>query len=781
MSKWLELANARRGAAPVLSPSPSPVMRPQLPPPPPPPPPSFAPVRLEIPAPPPPPPGIISSQWVERAREFSGGTGPMAVADEELARILGLPVLGLDTPRCPDREGYARSLYSHIAPPDFRLRDIQIDGVYAYETYGGMFGPVSVGGGKTLISMLVGKVALQRRGHQRTLILVPPEVFSQLTLRDLPQARKWVALDGVPFWVVAGSREQRRRVVEQPGPGVFIYSYSSLSTATGMEELALIAPTQITLDEAQNVANSTAARTKRLLTLLAQVEQALRMGRLGPDVRVKDIEMVALSGTMTKRSVKDYAHIAKRCLHERSPTPIHHLGIMNLAAAIDANVTGTGMTELDAARVNMLREWAEDQGWNPRENKTVDEFNAMTAQDHVREAYQYRLRTAPGVISTGSTGVDASLIIAWSEPPRPRSDEGEALCKYMKMAAVDMKTPDGDSIDFGMHTFKWLWELTAGFYNSLIWPGMQEIQEERARKGTPITVAEAAALMRGAEHRHALLQDYHKQLRSFLDGRHQPGCDTPMLVGQELTRQLNDKEARFKLPKELIETYRAQKAATFDDLPQRKSRPIRICDYKVRGTVEWAKAHVDEGGLMWYHHPALGQWCHEYLLDAGVPHTFAPAGANEKAFTPGLVLASYAHGTGKNLQHQRHNLFVEIRREANIMEQTLGRTHRSGQKADDVRADVFVSNGFDLSLFNAVLHDADYIQSTMGQPQRLCFATYSPVIPPSDDRLMAKLGIIESYNVTPKVLAGPGDAITPPDALDMGSVFRSLAYLNPGR
>ena len=434
---------------------------------------------LPLPAP---PTGIIASQWVERARDFSGGSGPMASVDEDLARILGLPVLDLEEPRCPNREGYARSLYSHIAPPDFKLRDIQIDSVYTYEAYGGMFGPQGVGIGKTLTSLLIGKVAIQRRGHQRTLILVPPEVFSQLTLRDLPQARKWLALDGVPYWIVSGTAAQRMRVVEQPGPGVFIYSYSSLSTKTGMEELARIAPTQVTLDEAQNVANSGAARTRRLLTALAQVEQALKAGRLGPDVRVREVEMVALSGTMTKRSVKDYLrHLAKRCLKTRSPAPIKDLAIMSLSQAIDANVSGAGQTELDMARIDQIKSWAREQGWDYTKGRTKDEVANMSSQDLVREAYQYRLRTAPGVVATSVANVDASLIIAWSEPPRPRTDEGEALCKYMKMAAIDMKTPDGDAIDFGMHTFKWMWELTAGFYNSLIWPGLEDLQEEGAR------------------------------------------------------------------------------------------------------------------------------------------------------------------------------------------------------------------------------------------------------------------------------------------------------------
>jgi len=140
------------------------------------------------------------------------------------------------------------------------------------------------------------------------------------------------------------------------------------------------------------------------------------------------------------------------------------------------------------------------------------------------------------------------------------------------------------------------------------------------------------------------------------------------------------------------------------------------------------------------------------------------------------VLASYAHATGKNLQHQNHNLVIELRREAAIMEQMIGRTHRSGQQHDDVRVDIFVSNGFDLALFNAILRDSDYIQSTMGQSQRLCYATYSPVIPPSNPRLAVKLGIIEPHSDIRRWTTAAHDSITPPEALDLTSAFRSLNY-----
>ena len=154
----------------------------------------------------------------------------------------------------------------------------------------------------------------------------------------------------------------------------------------------------------------------------------------------------------------------------------------------------------------------------------------------------------------------------------------------------------------------------------------------------------------------------------------------------------------------------------------------------------------------------------------------AYAGMNEAPFKSGLVIASYAHATGKNLQHQSRNLILELRREAAVMEQMLGRTHRSGQNADDVRGDLLISNGFDLALFGAILRDADYIQSTMGTRQRLCYATYAPPVPATSPRLAYRLGIVPVDAPMQRATAGPEEAITPAEHLDMRSVFRSASY-----
>lgn len=630
----------------------------------------------------------------------------------------------------------------------------------------------------TILSIMCAKIGLERRGHYRALVMVPPQVLDQLVNKDLPLMRKWLALDSLPIYLVGGSASDRMRRASQPGKAVFIYTYSSLSAQTGYDELAAMSPTLFIQDEAHLISRSTAARTKRWQSAINVIDKAIETNRMGPDVKTNRVEAVIMSGTITKKKIADYAHLARVALREQSPTPIKEQSIMLLGGAIDAEVLGDGLGNLDLQRASEVINWARQVGYDPTQ-KARERGLSATFQETVRDAYQHRLRTAPGVVSTSDASVDCSLYIAWSEPPRPRTPEAEKMGALMKQVVTAMTTPDGDVIDYGMHTYKWLWELSGGFYNSLVWPTIEQVQKSAHGRGKPVTEREAEMLLEAAKSHHALLQVYHKELRQFLDRNHIPGCDTPMLVALEINRQLDGTAAKHRLSNDLIKSYRDQKAARYDDLPQRIGRPVRICDYKVVAGVEWAREHIVTGGLIWVHHPELAHWLHEYLDAAGIPHTLALAGQNEAAYTHGLVIVSYAHGTGKNLQHQNHNLFLELRREASTMEQALGRTHRSGQMADDVRVDVFISSGFDLALFNAILRDADYIQATTGQAQRLCYGTYSPVIPPTDPRLAVRLGIVARWEDAQPRGVKTYDAITPPEALNWGDVFRSARFQEP--
>lgn len=722
--------------------------------------------------------GVIPVDWlavVKAQAEARGGGQSMMTVDRELLRILSLPMMHPAVHRCPDRQGYARTLLNHAAPAGFMLRDLQIDAAYTYETKGGLLGPIGVGWGKTLITLLCAMIAIRKRGHERVMINVPSEVFSQLTETDLPEARKRLALDGIPFWIVDGDFRNRKRIAEQPGFGVWIYSYSSISTKAGHEELMAINPTCFICDEAHFLASPKSARTRRWTSVVKNAHEMFLAKKMSATLKARGVECVAISGTITKKSIEDYAHMAEWALGDNSPVPIAYTALSLFTSVIDATVKGTALMDIDYARMAQLVEWARIHGFDVYGDAQKRGIT-LTVQDATREAFRYRLNSAPGVVATSDAGVDCSLIISWSEPPRPVTDESEKMVELMRAVVEDMKTPDGDVIDYGMHTFKWLWELSTGFYNSLVWPTEEQLQALWVGRGKPITQMEAGALIQAALTHHELLQAYHKELRYFLDGRHQPGCDTPMLVAKEIVEQIGGREPKVKLPPKLIQAYQTQKAAYFDDLPTRKPIPIRICPYKIDAAVEWCREYQKSGGLIWYHHPAVGEWLSEKLTEQGLPHTLAKAGDDKAAYKPGLVVASYAHATGKNLQKQSRNLILEMRREADKMEQCLGRTHRTGQAADDVRVDVLVSNGFDLALFNAVIRDADYSQSTTGMRQRLCYATYSPVIPPTRPSLAVRLGIVSPHEVARAPTVAAQNTITPIEALSFKDVFRSAMY-----
>jgi hypothetical protein len=341
------------------------------------------------------------------------------------------------------------------------------------------------------------------------------------------------------------------------------------------------------------------------------------------------------------------------------------------------------------------------------------------------------------------------------------------MINLMKDVVKLDQTPDGDELDWAMHRFKWLWELSSGFYNSLRWPDSEKIQRKHA-----CTAVEADRLLAAAQYHHGLVRLYHKALNEFLKGAHIPGCDTPLLVAAAIKRSIDqaDEYKGPRIPPPLVTAWADARNALYPDLPVRESIPVRVCDYKVAAAVAWAKENKE--GIIWHHHPEIGIWLCEMLREAGIQHTYAPAGENEKAYAEGLVVASMAHGTGKNLQHQHKQLFLEVRREASIMEQVIGRTHRAGQEADEVYADIFISTGFDLALFNACLADADYIQSSMGTTMKLCYASYNPVIPPTNPRLLLKLGIIDK--LTSSVSVDAFDQITDDDAV--AAMVRPVAY-----
>lgn len=113
-----------------------------------------------------------------------------------------------------------------------------------------------------------------------------------------------------------------------------------------------------------------------------------------------------------------------------------------------------------------------------------------------------------------------------------------------------------------------------------------------------------------------------------------------------------------------------------------------IDDAPLKRAVEWAKKG-NIPGIVWSRWRAVGQ----RLQELGLPH-HADKGYDANGVhindARGPVSASISTcGTGCNLQQYRRNLVLTLPSDLEIWEQFMGRTHRSGQEADEVFFDIY--------------------------------------------------------------------------------------------
>jgi len=579
----------------------------------------------------------------------------------------------------------------------WRLFPIQATAVAAYREAGGLFAPIGVGQGKTLITLLIAAHAYKELHIHRSVILVPPQVYEQLFKRDIPWARKRTVLP-VQFHGMAGkTKAQRAHMIEKGLIGCYVIPYSFLSTTDSVKILETIEPGLIIADEAHLLKNRTAARTKRLMNF----------------IRDHNPQLVCLSGTITSKGISDYSHLIRFCLGENCPLPRSPIMCQEWGAVLDST---SEPPNDDQMRVLFpLLEWA--KGIQPAEK-----FPAT--QPGLRKAYRLRLTTCPGVVSTSDSDIGTSLVFQNLPVDKPEAAEGFTHLEHLINQVQDkFLTPNGDEIEHAIHTYKWLYELSAGFFNSLVWP---EPEALAAREGLPVSEA-SSRLDRAKEHHHAA-QEYAVGLREFL---HDPpkGMDTPMLVGSEISRNGGKKVGGL-----LAGLWRRMKDLDFEGRPNRDSITVRVCDYKIRHVVKWAQSLGGEGAILWVYHQEIGRWILEALLEAGLPGLECAAGeaGNRRICDPGnagkLCVASMpAHGIGKNLQHFKNQCFVQWPRPAKDAEQIVGRTHRNGQSADELLVHTFHTMTWEHVLYAATLSDATYIQQTTGMRQKLIFGTHTPM------------------------------------------------------
>lgn len=130
-----------------------------------------------------------------------------------------------------------------------------------------------------------------------------------------------------------------------------------------------------------------------------------------------------------------------------------------------------------------------------------------------------------------------------------------------------------------------------------------------------------------------------------------------------------------------------------------------------------------EKGICWTDHTFFGR---ELSKRTGLPY-FGQNGLDKDGRSildaKGPIIASgAANDTGKNLQAWRANLITSCPTGAAVWEQRLGRTHRQGQRADEVTVDVLVGCIEHVEAWERAVAEAKMAADMFGAPQKVLLA-----------------------------------------------------------
>lgn len=509
---------------------------------------------------------------------------------------------------------------------EMHLRPVQVAALQAIHDFGGMLGPIRVGGGKTAISFLSGSIL----DAERVLLLIPAKLRDK-TKRDFNLLAK--------HW-----RSPAR---------LHVMSYELLSRDRGAEELEAYKPDLIVSDEAHKLKSLSAACTKRWRRYMKDHE---------------GVHYVDMSGTTTKRSIKEYAHrYAHAVPDELQAVPRKYDELADWADAIDEKPSSIGRVLPGA----LLRFATEDEI-----TEIARDPKKATAIRVTRQAFARRLLTAPGVVGTEDQFNGAmSLSITGRE-----IDLGERVVEAFRHLRESWELPDGHPIETPIELWRHARELVQGFFYK--WDPAPPTAWIVARREWSTMVRE-------------ILKRYHD-------------IDSPMVAAREVD------SGRITWAKNALDNWRAIRP-TFE--PHTVAEWID--DSCLQYAAKWAKEHR---GLIWVSEVAFGE---RLSKETGLPYYGAQGkcgGRMVEDERKSCIVSVAANSEGRNLQQFSENLVVSIPPGGAVWEQLIGRCHRDGQDADEVTVDAVLGCYEQWSVFRQARRDAEYIERTMCQSQKLNYA-----------------------------------------------------------
>lgn len=636
--------------------------------------------------------------------------------EAEVKRIVDMPIAQTLSPE--DVEMVSRHYLSTEAFNEGeRLRIEQATAMVHYMDYGGIFVPLGVGKGKTMISFMIAQEIYARLIRQRNqgdlskepriLLVVQANLIPKFEA-DVPKMR-WFLKDIPPYFVLNGPNKSRRTMLaKSKRRGLYVCSYHTLSSKDATDILEAIQPAAIICDEAHNVAGT---------------KDSARAKRFREYVNNHQPEIIPLSGTMTRKSVMEYHYLAKHALGEYNFLPNSYQMAQEWGAVLDSDIPCLGQFRNDLAPrpgpINFLVDWENTNFSDEKTEKNLIGF---------RKAFSHRFRTTPGVICSNGDedNIGAGLILNNNACPEASARPGwDKLQEHVKILTEDFQTPSGEELPCAMNVWGYRYQMEAtGFYYDLYWREAEDVAKSRQ-----ISLQAAKDILNRSIDSHNLHKTYNSVLRSWLAESSRPHLDTYMLVG------LNMKNHGDKyVGKTLYSAWKNWHNSLFDEIETRHRKPVRVCDFKVKACADEVYAKRKEGGIIWYAHHEMGTWMMEELKARGLEPVHCPSGTasnkyldNTKGMAGTIIVAMLpAHCTGKDLQFGFcRNYFLQNPISATMCQQALGRTHRSGQYADDVGVNFYLATTFDHAHFNMLLVDAAYVQQTTKEPQKIFIGSYT--------------------------------------------------------
>lgn len=279
---------------------------------------------------------------------------------------------------------------------------------YAHE-FQGLLANLPVGSGKTLISLLLPVVL----NSPRPLLIVPASLLDK-THREFSQYRKeWKS---VPMRTV---------------------SYESLGRISHSDFLEGFQPSVIIADEAHKLANyKTSACARRVDRWMRKHPETL---------------FCALSGTMMKRSLTDFAHLARWALRDGSPLPLRNDEVLRWALATDPETKR--QKRVPYSTLHKL--------CRPGES---------TAQ-----AVGRRIVSAPGVVAVKDSFSDIHLTLKST-----KCQMGPSSKSLLTKMRSTWETPNGDVLLTAVDLWRHAQEMSLGFYS--FWTPSAPMEWMEARK-----------------------------------------------------------------------------------------------------------------------------------------------------------------------------------------------------------------------------------------------------------------------------------------------------------